>query len=187
MSAEPSGAAHGECRPASSVAPGRHRPAGASPASIRAMTAADVSQVARNDAAGYEFPWSERIFADCLDAGYQSLVLEDGSGLIGHGIIAVAAGEAHVLNLCVVPAARRRGHARRLLGEMLQRAAGAGARRVFLEVRASNIGALALYWRIGMRIIGRRDGYYPAAGGREDGLVLTLDMNLPQESHGLTE
>jgi ribosomal-protein-alanine N-acetyltransferase len=50
------------------------------------------------------------------------------------------------------------------------------AERVFLEVRPSNPGAKALYESVGFREIGRRPRYYPARDGREDAIVMALDM-----------
>jgi len=79
-----------------------------------------------------------------------------------------------ILNLAVDPGVRRRGAGRRLLGAMLNWMASEGAREVFLEVRASNVAALALYERSGFRHLGIRKGYY--AGPREDALTMVLEM-----------
>jgi len=55
-------------------------------------------------------------------------------------------------------------------------ARAAGGRQMFLEVRPSNAPALALYEKAGFATIGRRKGYYPAANGREDALVMRLPL-----------
>ena len=65
---------------------------------------------------------------------------------------------------------------RRLLDHLASTAREAGATQLFLEVRPSNAAALALYARAGFETIGRRKGYYPAAGGREDALVMRLPL-----------
>jgi ribosomal-protein-alanine N-acetyltransferase len=57
------------------------------------------------------------------------------------------------------------------------------AERVFLEVRPSNPRAIALYHDLGFNEIGRRPGYYPAANGREDALVMAIEL-LPDEMSG---
>ena len=67
-----------------------------------------------------------------------------------------------------------------LLRAILQLARGHGAERVFLEVRPSNIGAIALYFDMGFNEIGRRPRYYPASDGREDALVMAIEL-LPPE------
>jgi ribosomal-protein-alanine N-acetyltransferase len=67
-----------------------------------------------------------------------------------------------------------------LLRALLQLARGRGAQRMFLEVRPSNGPAIALYHDEGFNEIGRRPRYYPARDGREDALVMALEL-LPAE------
>ena len=50
------------------------------------------------------------------------------------------------------------------------------AETVFLEVRPTNIHAIALYEDVGFNEIGIRKGYYPAENGREDGIMLALEL-----------
>lgn len=140
---------------------------------LRAMTDADLGAVTAVEAGAYSVPWSEAIFRDCLRAGYCCLVAERAGALIGHAVMSVAAGECHVLNLCVAPEAQRGGLGRRLLRRMLALARRCEADTAFLEVRPSNRGAIALYRSEGFDEIGWRRGYYPAAGGaREDALMM---------------
>ena len=139
---------------------------------IREMRQTDVTAVATIEQAAYEFPWSPGIFRDCLLAGYTSLVLEHSGKVIGYGIMSVAAGEAHLLNLALSESARRMGNARRLLEHLMELARLAGADGMYLEVRPSNSRALALYERAGFEPLGRRRGYYRARGGTEDAVVL---------------
>jgi ribosomal-protein-alanine N-acetyltransferase len=142
------------------------------PATIREMRQMDVTMVSTIEQGAYEFPWSPGIFRDCLLAGYTSLVLEHGGKVIGYGIMSVAAGEAHLLNLALSESARRMGHGRRLLEHLMQLATLAGADGMYLEVRPSNLRALTLYERAGFEVLGRRRGYYRARGGTEDAVVL---------------
>ena len=81
------------------------------PTTIRDMTHDDLSMVSDIERRSYEFPWSHGVFRDCLLAGYQCIVLERDGDVAGYGILSVAAGEAHILNLCVGPAWRSK-HAR---------------------------------------------------------------------------
>uniref|UniRef100_A0A0U1PBG9 [Ribosomal protein bS18]-alanine N-acetyltransferase n=1 Tax=Mizugakiibacter sediminis TaxID=1475481 RepID=A0A0U1PBG9_9GAMM len=106
-------------------------------------------------------------------------MLADGTRVIGYGILSVAAGEAHVLNVCVTPAEQGRGHGRRLLQRLIDLARWHGAERVFLEVRPSNAHAIAMYERAGFNEIGRRPNYYPAARGREDAIVMAMELLPP--------
>jgi ribosomal-protein-alanine N-acetyltransferase len=142
---------------------------------VRAMRREDLPAVAALETASYEFPWSAGIFGDCLKAGHPCWVLCCDGEVAGYGILSAAAGEAHVLNLCIGPAWRGRGLGRHLLGRLLDVARWSGAERVFLEVRPSNPVAQQLYASVGFKEIGRRPRYYPAKGGREDAIVMALD------------
>lgn len=141
------------------------------------MGQADLVGVLVAEQASYPYPWSRRIFRDCLRVGYCCLVAEVGGQVRGHGIMLASVGEAHILNVCVHPGVRRRGIGRVLLDELMGIACRAGAETAYLEVRPSNDGAISLYRGAGFCVVGRRDDYYPAAFGREDALVMarTLD------------
>lgn len=142
------------------------------PPRIRPMRQEDVPEVAALEQAAYEFPWSVGIFRDCLLAGYTAMVLETEGKLIGYAVMSVAAGEAHLLNICLAADMRRQGIARHLLRQMLDLAMQAGAERVYLEVRPSNKDAMRLYRAAGFDVVGVRRGYYRASGGNEDAVVL---------------
>lgn len=143
---------------------------------FRPMRAADLPQVVALERASYAFPWNERILADCLRVGYHCLVVETPAGLGGYAILSTGAGEAHLLNLCIEQALRRRGIGRELLYAALERAQNIGVRDVFLEVRRSNAAAMALYESFGFERIGVRRGYYQAHDGREDAIVYRLEL-----------
>ena len=143
---------------------------------IRPMQAADLGAVHLVEQASYEYPWSRAVFRDCLLAGYYSLVLEIDGVVSGYAIMSIAATEAHVLNLCIHPDVRRFGYGRRLLNALLFKAEDAAAHKVFLEVRPSNLAAIALYRSAGFQEIGIRPAYYQAQNGRENAIVLALPL-----------
>ncbi|MGY3040113.1 ribosomal-protein-alanine N-acetyltransferase [Rhodanobacter sp. TND4EL1] len=143
---------------------------------VRAMRAEDLDTVSALENASYEFPWSLGIFSDCVKAGHPCWVLWVDEAIAGYGILSMGAGEAHVLNICIGPDWRSRGLGRHLLGRLLDIARWNGAERVFLEVRPSNPLAKSLYESVGFREIGRRPRYYPAHEGREDAIVMALDI-----------
>lgn len=143
---------------------------------LRRMRTDDLGDVLRNERRGYTHPWSEGIFRDCLGHGYECWVLIEGSKTIGHGILSVAAGESHLLNVCVNPDCQGNGFGRVLVEHMLARAAAMKASTVFLEVRPSNIIAFQLYEKLGFNEVGVREGYYPAFTGREDAIVLAKEL-----------
>lgn len=150
--------------------------AGFAPGALRPMRETDLDAVMEIELRAYPFPWTQGIFRDCLRAGYPAWVLREADGILGYGVLSVAADEAHVLNLCIDPLAQGRGRGRRLLRALLEIAHGRGARRIFLEVRPSNPGAIALYHDEGFNEIGRRPRYYPDRQGREDAIVMALEL-----------
>ena len=144
---------------------------------FRRMIHADLKEVLSIEKRAYEFAWTEGIFRDCIRVGYLCRVLDTPHGFIqAYGVMSAAVGEAHILNLCVRPELQGRGLSRQLLAHLLDMANDLEARTVFLEVRPSNRRALRLYANAGFCEVGVRRGYYPAAKGREDGLVLAKEL-----------
>lgn len=143
------------------------------PSTIRDMNHDDLAMVSDIERRSYEFPWSHGVFRDCLLAGYQCISLIREDRVAGYGILSIAAGEAHILNLCIEPEIRALGYGERMLDEMLYRARAAQVREIFLEVRPSNDTALRLYRKKGFHQIAARQAYYQADNGREDAAVLS--------------
>ncbi len=143
---------------------------------IRAMVPADLKAVSRVESDAYKYPWSVGIFRDCLLAGYFSVVLDIAGAVTGYAIMSTASAEAHVLNICVHPAARRYGYGRKLLNSLLLKAHNLEVEQIFLEVRPSNKPALSLYRSAGFVEIGVRPAYYQAELGREDAIILSAKL-----------
>ena len=142
------------------------------PPTIRSMRQSDISAVTAIESSTYDFPWSAGIFRDCLLASYTNLVLDNDGDIVGYGIMSVAAGEAHLLNICVTKELRKQGIGSRLLEHMMRFARAASAERIYLEVRPSNKSAVRLYDAVGFEVLGLRENYYKARRGKEDAVVL---------------
>ncbi|BDU15489.1 ribosomal protein S18-alanine N-acetyltransferase [Lysobacter auxotrophicus] len=155
-----------------------HRPL---PGALRPMREDDLDAVHAVEIRAYEFPWTVGIFRDCLRADYPAWVMQHESRIIGYFLMSIAADEAHVLNICIDPGFQGQGLGRQLLRALVRVARGRGAERVFLEVRPSNAGAIALYHSEGFNEIGRRPRYYPARDGREDALVMAIELLPPEQ------
>jgi ribosomal-protein-alanine acetyltransferase len=141
----------------------------------RPLVAADVAYVAALEAQIHAAPWTAGNFRDALAAGYSAQVGEWEGRLLAYGVLMLAPGEAQLLNLSVVPDARRQGLGTALLARFVDDARRLGAEQVFLEVRDGNAPAIALYEREGFERVARRAAYYPASGDgalREDALVM---------------
>jgi ribosomal-protein-alanine N-acetyltransferase len=144
---------------------------------ILPMSFGDIPLVVRNERLSYSHPWTDGIFRDCLQTGNECWLIKREQKVLGHGILSVAAGESHLLNVCVSPEFQGEGFGRILVLHMLKCARSKGAERVFLEVRPSNDVAIRLYLSIGFREVGIRQGYYPGTEGREDALVYVLELD----------
>lgn len=142
---------------------------------IRYMTHADLPAILIIEDKNYLFPWTEDVFHDCLKARYDCWVCEEEGNVLAYCIVSMAAGEAHILNLCVTPEEQGQGIGRKMLEHVIDQARNA-VETIFLEVRPSNAVALALYKKLGFVEIGVRKGYYPSLTGREDALMLALGI-----------
>jgi len=139
---------------------------------IRFMQSTDLQTVLEIEKKTYDHPWSGGIFSDCLSVGYCCLVYELESKVVAYGVMSVASGESHILNICVDDQYQQRGIGRQLLQRLLQMAQKLEAECSFLEVRPKNLAAVKLYESEGFLELAVRKNYYPAAQGREDALVM---------------
>jgi [ribosomal protein S18]-alanine N-acetyltransferase len=156
---------------------------------MRAMTMEDVDEVLAIEQAVQAYPWTRGNFIEVLSQGYVCRVdaeellaghPEDGGGIRGYAVLRLVLDEAELLNIGVSALQQRKGSGRAMLREMLEVAREKNIRRVFLEVRASNSAALALYRSTGFGEIGVRRGYYQNANGCED--AITMACELKQDS-----
>jgi ribosomal-protein-alanine N-acetyltransferase len=86
--------------------------------------------------------------------------------------------EAHLLNICVDPDLQGRGFGRRILEHVIEHAKSRDSAIVVLEVRRSNNKAQNLYLQMGFNEMSVRRGYYPAQQGREDAILMGLDLDM---------
>ncbi len=154
---------------------------------VRPMTNPSLDGVLELENEVYPFPWTRGNFVDSLVAGYTAWTLNHVDGeLIGYCVAMAGVDEMHLLNITVAPAVRRRGHARRLLAELVQHCRLRQASRLWLEVRECNAQARDVYRQLGFAPVGRRKGYYPAPEGRrEDAVVMSLDVGAESAPHAL--
>lgn len=109
-----------------------------------------------------EHAWTPGMFEEELRReGGVFLVLEREGRVVGHGLGRLVLDEAEVLEIGVSPDLRRQGLATALLDALEGRLSAGGAITCWLEVRADNQGAQALYAGRGYTVVGRRPRYYP--------------------------
>jgi len=135
---------------------------------VRPLTIDDLQPVVALEAANAPAPWSEGVFRAELATENRIYLAADDDGVVGFAGAMLVADEAHVTNLLVDPAWRRRGIGFDLMRSLIEAAVEAGARHLTLEVRSRNEAARALYARVGLAPVGVRQGYY----GDDDALIL---------------
>lgn len=143
---------------------------------IRTLSPHDLGRISEIERTAYKFPWTRGIFADCMRVGYDCWGLQVRDSLIGYAIQTQAAGESHLLNLCVDPEWQRAGYGGILLEHAICHAELNDCVSMFLEVRPSNTVAIGLYKRRGFAIVGERRNYYRAEKGRESAIVMRLEL-----------
>jgi ribosomal-protein-alanine N-acetyltransferase len=149
--------------------------------SFRPMQMGDLDAVMRIEPTIYSHPWTRGNFADSLNSGYSAWVLEEKSDMIGYALMMTVMDEAHLLNLSVAKHRQKQGLGRFLLEHMIKIANRHRAANLFLEVRPSNVSAIALYENMGFCEMAIRRGYYPAdpaisKTGREDAILMGLAL-----------
>lgn len=143
---------------------------------IRAMTEADLGRVYALEKVSHPVPWSQaslqRSFAD-----HHGFVLLKNQQLLGFAFVQKIVDEAHLLDIVIDPAQRGHGLGRHLLQELIARVFCDGINIWFLEVRASNAAAIAMYQSLDFNELGIRRNYYDTATGREDALMMAYTVS----------
>ena len=144
---------------------------------IRKMKDTDIAAVSRIEKLTHIQPWSENVLTDCYHSDYLCLVAEENDyqkELKGYIILSQVLDEAHLLNLCVSLKYQGFGLGRELTARGIKEVVKRGARKMFLEVRRSNMRAIRLYESFGFSEIGIRTNYYKGSSLSEDAVVMAL-------------
>lgn len=133
-----------------------------------------LSGVAELERLCFSEPWSEKSLELLLrDGAVGFAVLEDGA-VVAYGGMTYVLDEGQITNIATHPSARRKGFGARIVGALCDFARESGLREIFLEVRASNEGAIALYSQSGFLRVGERRGFYRAP--LEDAIIMKINL-----------
>jgi [ribosomal protein S18]-alanine N-acetyltransferase len=148
---------------------------------IRRMKLEDIKAVAMLDRLAFSLPWPERSFHFEVTSNPASRcwVAESHGQIVGVIVAWLLVDEVHIATIATHPDFRRQGIAQTLLAHVLKTGAEEGAVSSFLEVRASNLAAQAMYRKFGYEASGRRLRYYK--DNDEDAILMTLE-NLKVEN-----
>jgi ribosomal-protein-alanine N-acetyltransferase len=143
---------------------------------IRCMTAADVDSVFIIENRSFSLPWSRKSFeteiADNDLAHY--LVAQVADNVVAYAGMWLILDESHVTNVAVLPDYRGQGVGKLIMASLILYAGQHGAKRMTLEVRASNEIAKNLYGQFGFTAAGLRKHYY--TDSNEDAIIMWLDI-----------
>ena len=141
------------------------------------MNAAHVAQVAQLEKICFSDPWSERSIASELDNQLAFwLVATEGETVAGYIGSQTVMDETDMMNVAVHPDFRRQGIAETLIQSLVEHLKTMDSHCLTLEVRASNVPAIALYEKLDFREIGRRKNYY--RNPKEDALILRKEWEI---------
>ena len=143
---------------------------------MRPMQMADLDAIMQIEPTIFPFPWSRGNFSDSLNSGYSCWVMELDGDIMGYGVLMMILDEAHLLNISIASNQQGRGFGRTLLEHMMQLGQHHGGLNMFLEVRPSNVAAIALYESMGFNEMAIRRNYYPAKQGREDAVLMGMAL-----------
>lgn len=143
---------------------------------ISLLTPQDLDRAFAIEQRSHAFPWSEKTFASNQGERYLNYRLDVGTEMAAFAITQIVLDEATLFNLAVDPAFQRRGLGRELLQHLISELEKRGVLTLWLEVRASNQAAIALYQQLDFNEVSVRRNYYPTAEGKEDAIIMALTI-----------
>lgn len=144
--------------------------------SFRTMTPADLPAVLAIEQRSHPSPWPFRGLEESLAAHRSVVMLDAQMTVLGFAFVQKILDEAHLLDIAIEPARRGKGYGRQLMQYLLSEAMPADIAHWFLEVRASNSAAIALYNSLGFNEMGLRRNYYRDAQGSEDAVLMAYTV-----------
>ena len=139
---------------------------------ILPMGLADLDRVYQIETQCHSHPWSKKLFLSNFGTRYFNHVLLKDNNVVAYFVASSVAGEVTLMNIAVAPAQQGAGYGRALLAFLQDYARHKNEQEIWLEVRASNVAALALYHKLGFTELDRRKDYYPCEKGREDAIIM---------------
>jgi len=129
----------------------------------------DIMQI---EQASFSMQWTRKMFRDELEGNpFASLFVGREAGtIISHMCYWLIFEELHIMTIAVSPHYRRHGVASAMMTHAITHARTQDAHSAMLEVRASNVPAIAFYTHIGFQQIACRGQYY--SNPVEDAMIM---------------
>lgn len=119
-------------------------------------------------------PWKYETFLSSFEVGHKGLICKNNSEIIGFIIFSPINPEAHILSISVIKKIQSKGVGTLLLRSMLDQCKAMNYKKIFLEVRTSNLQAINFYQKFGFIKDAIRDNYY--TDNSEDALLMSLSI-----------
>ncbi len=144
---------------------------------ISPFTQYDLPTIVSINEACDSFPWRLSHFEQSVSAKHHCVCVKVNTSIIGFAVTKINPFESELLQVGILPEYQKQGFASRLLLSVID-VCKAQSQQLFLEVRESNVAAIALYESLEFNCVGQRNNYYPAAKGRENALIFALELNI---------
>jgi len=136
------------------------------------MGLTDITAVTAIENQAHSHPWSEKLFLSNFGQRYFNHVLLLDDSVVGYFVASAVAGEVTLMNIAISPEQQGKGAGQFLLQFLIDYAKQNNQLEIWLEVRASNQGAIHLYQKLGFVEVDIRKAYYPTESGREDAVIM---------------
>lgn len=141
---------------------------------IRMATIEDAQVIYEIEQVSFSVPWSLESVASELENTSNKLymVLSENDRIIGYGGVWLVHDEGQITNIAIIPEVRCKGYGTQLMACLIDACVQRGIQEIFLEVRISNLSALAMYRNLGFTVKGIRKDYYSEP--KEDAYIMSL-------------
>jgi len=134
----------------------------------------DIDEMLKIEKKSFHSHWSRQTFIDEFSADNGHYVaIKDGGRILGYSGFRYVLDEGHITTLAVSPKFRKKGIGTKLIAQLIEDAKVKGLKKLYLEVRQSNVAAQKIYKKFGFKVLDRRREYYQHTG--EDALVMQND------------
>ncbi|MCF6318516.1 MAG: ribosomal protein S18-alanine N-acetyltransferase [Proteobacteria bacterium] len=140
------------------------------------MQISDLDEVMAIELANYPVAWSKGVMKDCINSGYQCIVIKQQENIIGYAFLLACSDESHLLNMSIKQNLQGKGYGKKLLKYLVNICHYHQSKKFILEVRQSSPIAYSLYKSLGFEEIGIRKNYYRTINGREDAIVMAKKL-----------
>lgn len=135
----------------------------------------DIPAIAEIEKEAFSIPFKEKDFLDIYESEISNvLVAKNSSTVVGYVSFTIIIDECQIINFATKNEFKRQGVGKSVMEALLAHGEKQGVKKYFLEVRESNIGAIALYEKYGFVPVGISKGHFSSP--RENAVLMNLEL-----------